>query len=134
LAFATLALALPALLLQLLTPVVAAPRRRQLLYALLPLVWALLLARHLPLGLAEAGQVVPVTLAPLQLSWAAWLPGWSADPHVIAFCQSTVVLLGLGGSLVLVPRLLPLPPLRLAAFLVGMVLLAGAGRWLVAVV
>jgi len=134
LAFATLALALPALLVQLLTPVLAAPRRRQLLYALLPLVWALLLARHLPLGLAEAGQVVPVTLAPLQLSWAAWLPGWSADPHVIAFCQSAVVLLGLGGSLVLVPRLLPLPPLRLAAFLVGMVLLAGAGRWLVAVV
>jgi hypothetical protein len=129
-----LALALPALMLQLLAPVVAAPRRRQLLYALLPLVWALLLARHLPLGLGEAGQVVPVTLAPLQLPWAELLPGWSADPHVIAFCQSAVVLLGLAGSMVLVPRLMPLSPLPMAAVLVGVALLAGAGRWLVAVV
>lgn len=96
-------------------------------------MWGLLLARHLPLGLAEAGQVGPVSFAPLQLPWAA-LPGWSADPHVIAFCQSAVVLLGLAGSLALVPRLLPLPPLRLAAFLVGVGLLAGAGRWLVAIV
>jgi len=92
------ALALPALLVQVLALVVAAPRQRQLLYALL-------LGRHLPLGLTEAGQVVPVTFAPLQLPWVELLPSWSADPHVIAFCQSAVVFAGVLGLVVLIHRL-----------------------------
>ena len=70
---------------------------RRWLYAALPLLWALLLARHLPIGMAEAGTVLP----------GGW-PQWSADPHVIAFCQSLVVLIGWGGAAVLSRRLLDL--------------------------
>ena len=44
------------------------------------LLWALLLARHLPMGMLEAGTVMPV----------GW-PRWSADPHVLAFCQTLVI-------------------------------------------
>jgi polyferredoxin len=116
-----------------------------LLYALLPLLWGVLLAHHLALGMAEAGRVLPVSAAPLLsswrleeapsplLSWLARLPAWSADPHVIGFCQTLAVGVGLAGSVVLLRRLLL--PARLgwilqAAFTLVM---AGAGRWLVAV-
>ena len=47
--------------------------------ALLPLLWAALLAQHLGLGMAAAG-------------------AWCADPHVIGFCQSLMLLVGVGGS------------------------------------
>ncbi|MBU6251472.1 MAG: 4Fe-4S binding protein [Cyanobacteria bacterium REEB417] len=96
------------------------PRPWLLLYALLPLLWATLLADHLRLGMAEAGQLLPVSLSPLRQmegfgiaeALAAFtLPGWSADEHVIRFCQSLTVALGAGGSLVLGRRLL-LPDLR----------------------
>ena len=40
-------------------------RRQRVLYGLLPLLWALLLARYLPLGMVEAGQLLPVSLTPL---------------------------------------------------------------------
>jgi NAD-dependent dihydropyrimidine dehydrogenase PreA subunit len=128
LACACLALALPALLLLPLRALPAAwlDRRhwRLGLYALLPLLWALLLARHLPLGMAEGGQLLAVSFG------AAW-PRWQADSHVIAFCQSAVLLLGLVGSLVLLRRLLPRRrQLLLAAGLA--LLLAAAARWLVA--
>lgn len=109
------------------------PSRLRLgLYAGLPLLWALLLADHLPMGMAEAGRLLPVSLAPWHEDLASSLPAWSADPHVIAFCQSTALLLGLGGTLVLLRRLLQPPRwsgLALAALAVG---LAVAGRWLVA--
>ena len=72
---------------------------RQGLYGLLPLLLALLLARHLPVGMGEAGQLLPVSLG------ASW-PGWSADPHVVAFCQSTAVLAGALSSWWLLRRLL----------------------------
>jgi hypothetical protein len=102
------------------------------LYALLPLLWALLLADHLPLGMEEAGRVLPVSLAPFRTPWADQLPFWSADRHVVAFCQTTVVLIGLAASVVLLRRLLQ--PLRWSwlgwsGFALG---LSGAGRWLVA--
>ena len=131
LAFAAAALALPAGLFLLLRPLLAG-RGRRLLYALLPLLWALLLARHLPLGMVEAGQVLPVSLAPLAGGWVARLPRWSADPHVIAFCQSLVLLLGTAGALVLLRRL---GPRGQGWWLAGgaTLLLAVAGRWLVAV-
>ena len=146
LAFAALALAIPSALFLLLRPLLAGQGRR-LLYALLPLLWALLLARHLPLGLTEAGQWLPVSLAPLvdglagglvpgagdwalgPLHWAARLR-WSADPHVIGFCQSLALLLGTAGSLVLLRRLGP----RGSLWWWGSgatLLLAAAGRWLV---
>jgi NAD-dependent dihydropyrimidine dehydrogenase PreA subunit len=130
LAFGCLALAVPSLLFLLSRPLLAARQRRLLLYALLPLLWALLLARHLPVGMAEAGQVLAVSLAPLGGA-VPTLPAWSADPHVIAFCQSAVLLLGLLWAAVLVRRLWPAPQLQLAGLGLA-VLLAAGGRWLVA--
>ena len=102
------------------------------LYAWLPLLWALMLADHLPLGMGEAGQLLPVSLAPWHPEWLERLPSWSADPHVVAFSQTSVVLVGLGGTVLLLRRLLQ--PLRcnwlgLSGFALA---LAGAGRWLVA--
>jgi hypothetical protein len=144
LAWGTAALALPAALFLLIRALLAwrgggvavasrGPSRLRLgLYAGLPLLWALMLADHLPLGMAEAGRLLPVSLAPWNGELAMRLPAWSADRHVIAFCQSAVLLLGLGGTLVLLRRLL-LPSrgkgLALAAVALG---LAAAGRWLVA--
>jgi hypothetical protein len=101
------------------------------LYALQPLLWALLLAQHLALGMEEAGQLLPVSLAP----WprlAAQLPVWRADGQVIGFCQSLVLAVGVAGAAVLLRRLL-LPTWR--GWLAGTLLLLGlgvAGRWLVA--
>ena len=141
LAFAMLALALPAVLWLLLQWTgrwqdwlgrAAAGRAWLLLYALLPLLWALMLAQHLPLGMAEAGQLLPVALAPL--GSGSLLNGWqwSADGHVIAFCQSLVVALGVLASIVLLRRLLQLE-FRHWLWLSSLPLLLGAGgRWLVA--
>ncbi|MCP9915989.1 4Fe-4S binding protein [Cyanobium sp. ATX 6F1] len=130
LAFAGLALALPALLQLLLAPLVPWERRKLALYGLLPLLWGLMLARFLPLGMAEAGQLLPVTFSPLG-DWAGQLPAWSADPHVIGFCQSVALLTGVLGSLALLRRLLPVA----RAFWWGSaaaLLLGASGRWLVA--
>ena len=94
---------------------------RRWLYAGLPLLWALLLARHLPIGMAEAGTVFP----------HGWLQ-WSADPHVIGFCQTLVVGIGWFGAAILSRRLLDLD--RRAWVMGSMVLLlvSFSGRWLVA--
>jgi hypothetical protein len=132
LAIGCLALAVPSLLFLLGRPLLAARQQRLLLYALLPLLWALLLARHLPLGMAEAGRVLTVSLAPLGAA-VPELPAWSADPHVIAFCQSVAVVLGLVWAALLVRRLWPAPRLQLAGLGLA-VLLAAGGRWLVAAV
>jgi NAD-dependent dihydropyrimidine dehydrogenase PreA subunit len=140
LAIACLALALPAaafLLLRLLLAlrqgaggVRSSARARLLLYGLLPLLWALMLAHTLPLGMGEGGLVLPVSLASVTPGWAA--PGWSADPHVVAFCQSVVTGVGVIGSVVVLRRLLPsdgLGSLLLAALALALGL---AGRVLVA--
>jgi len=141
LAFALLALALPSalwlLLRQGLGLVRAGSRPWLLLYALLPLLWAAMLAHHLPMGMAEAGRVLPVSLAPLGLepgdgAWALSTWQWSADFHVVAFCQSLAVAIGVAGSIVLLRRLLQLG-LRDWLWVSGLTLLLGAGaRWLVA--
>jgi hypothetical protein len=113
-----------------------------LLYALLPLLWGLMLAHHLALGMAEAGKVLPVSAAPLLAesrlgkgpgSLAAVLagfPAWAADPHVIGFCQTLAVGLGLIGSVVLLRRLLL--PDRISWLLQAgsTLIVAAAGRWL----
>ena len=134
LAFATLALAVPSLLLLLARPFFSASRLRRTLYGLLPLVWGLLLARHLPLGMAEAGQLLPVSLAPLAAAepWLVDLPAWRADAHVIAFCQSAAVLVGWSASVVVVRRLLANNRLAWIGASVLALLLACGGRWLVA--
>jgi len=113
-------------------PEVAASRLRLSLYALLPLLWALMLADHLPLGMAEGGLVLPVSAAPWWPELAGWLPAWSADGHVIAFCQSLVVAVGVAGSVVLLRRLLQ--PLRWGWLALGWLAvgLGAGGRWLVA--
>jgi hypothetical protein len=103
------------------------------LFALLPVLWALMLAHHLPLGMAEAGRFLPVALAPLgaPIGLAGWQ--WSADGHVIAFCQSLAVAVGVLGSVLLLRRLLKLD-LQGWLWISGMPLLLGiGGRWLVAV-
>ena len=113
LSFAALSLALPA--------AACLWLNRRWLYAGLPMLWALLLARHLPIGMAEAGTVLP----------DGW-PQWSADPHVIGFCQTTVVVIGWVGAVILSRRLLDLD--RWAWVMGSMVLLLVSlgGRWLVA--
>ena len=113
LSFAVLALALPA--------AIGLWLNHRWLYAGLPLLWALLLARHLPIGMAEAGTVLP----------HGW-PQWSADPHVIGFCQTLVVGIGWIGAAILSRRLLDLD--RRAWVMGSMVLLlvSFSGRWLVA--
>jgi hypothetical protein len=135
LAFATVALAIPAALFLLARPLFSAPRLRRTLYGLLPLVWALLLARHLPTGMAEAGALLPVSFAPLAAgtdSWPTQLPAWRADPHVIGFCQSAVVVLGWCAAVVVLRRLLANRRLAWIGASALALLLAGAGRWLVA--
>ena len=113
LSFAVLALALPA--------AIGLWLNHRWLYAGLPLLWALLLARHLPIGMAEAGTVLP----------HGW-PQWSADPHVIGFCQTLVVGIGWIGAAILSRRLLDLDS---RAWVIGsmvLLLVSFSGRWLVA--
>ena len=134
LAFAALALALPSLLFLLARPFFSAPRLRRTLYGLLPLLWGLLLARHLPIGMAEAGQLLPVSLAPLAPAepWLGALPAWRADAHVIAFCQSAAVLVGWSASVVVLRRLLANNRMAWIGASGLALLLACGGRWLVA--
>ena len=113
LSFAALALALPA--------AAGLWLNRRWLYAGLPLLWALLLARHLPIGMAEAGTVLP----------AGW-PQWSADPHVIGFCQTMVVGIGWVGAVILSRRLLDLNRRVWVMGSMMLLLVSLSGRWLVA--
>ena len=126
------ALSIPALLYCLASMAFSRERIRRTLYGLLPLVWALLLARHLPLGMSEAGQLLPVSLAPMDWSWSQTLPTWRADSHVIAFCQSTFVLLGWGASVALLRRQLANHRTAWMGASGLALVLALAGRWLVA--
>ena len=113
LSFAALALALPA--------AAGLWLKRRWLYAGLPLLWALLLARHLPIGMSEAGTVLPV----------GW-PQWSADLHVIGFCQTVVVLIGWIGAVILSRRLLDLNRRAWVTGSMVLLLVSLSGRWLVA--
>lgn len=133
LAIACVALAIPLALFAVAQLLFSGERLRRTLYGLLPLVWGLLLARHLPIGMGEAGALLPVSLSPLGIPWQDALPLWRADSHVIGFCQTLVVVLGLAMSVVLLRRQLAT---HRSAWLgaSGLALvLAAAGRWLVAV-
>ncbi len=112
LSIAALALALPSVL--------GLWVNRRWLYAALPLLWALLLARHLPIGMAEAGTVLPT----------GW-PQWQADHHVIGFCQSLAISIGLGTALVMLRRLLNQNGRTWLLGSMVMLLLGLGGRWLV---
>ena len=144
LAFGALALALPAALWLAvrLGMALAGDRRRAWLglYGLLPLLWGLMLADHLPLGMVEAGRILPVSLAPLTSLLPSGLngdllerlPAWSADPAVVGFCQSLLILPLPLAVLVLQRRLLPLAWRGSLLLTGGAVGLAVLGRWLVA--
>jgi hypothetical protein len=92
-----------------------------------------MLAHHLALGMAEAGTLLPVSVVPWLAGSAAKLPSWSADPHVIGFCQTLAVGVGLAGSVVLLRRLLLPDRLGWLVQAALTLVMAGAGRWLVAV-
>ena len=113
LSFAALALALPA--------AIGMWLNRRGLYAGLPLLWAMLLARHLPIGMGEAGTVSP----------QGW-PHWSADPHMIGFCQNSVVGIGWIGAAILCRRLLDLNRWAWMMGSMKLLLISASGRWLVA--
>lgn len=62
----------------------------KLAYGYLPLVLGCSLAHYLPLGLGEAGRILPVTLATFGLNGEG-LPIWVAHPATIAFLQATTL-------------------------------------------
>jgi transcriptional regulator with AAA-type ATPase domain len=145
LTFAVLALALPSLGFLLLRGIwsvwrrvrpgnrIATTRQWLVLYGLLPLLWGLLLAQHLPMGMEEGGRVLAVSVSRRWPAVASTLPAWSAHPSVVAFCQSLAVLTGVVGSIVLLRRLL-LPGRWRWVWLSWLALGVGiGGRWLVAV-
>ena len=113
LSIATLALALPA--------AIGLWMERRWLYAALPLLWSVLLARHLPMGMLEAGTLLPT----------GW-PSWSADPHVVGFCQTLSIAIGWCGSVLLIRRLVPQGRFNGLLGSMVMLVLSCAGRWLVA--
>jgi len=131
LAVAALSLALPALLFLSSRPMFSQARLERTLYGLLPLIWGLLLADHLPLGMAEAGQLLPVSVSPLVGEQAWTLPYWQADTHVIGFCQSGVVAIGAIWSLVILRRMLCNNRRAWIGASVLMISLAFGGHWMV---
>jgi transcriptional regulator with AAA-type ATPase domain/NAD-dependent dihydropyrimidine dehydrogenase PreA subunit len=70
----------------------------ELAYGYLPLVLGGTLAHYLRLGLTEAGQILPVTLATFGDASAS-LPSYSAHPAVIAFLQATTLVVSVGLTL-----------------------------------
>jgi len=112
LSIAVLALALPSAL--------GLWLERKWLYSALPLLWALLLARHLPVGMLEGGTLLPI----------GW-PSWSADPHVVGFCQTVSIFVGWIGSVVLARRLIIPERFNWELGCMVMLVLSCAGRWLV---
>jgi len=102
-------------------PVVIGSRlERRWLYSTLPLLWGLLLARHLPLGLMEGGTILPLNF-----------PQWIADVHVIAFCQTLSIFFGLIASVILLRRLIFNSWLSCIPGIGVLLMLALGGAWLV---
>jgi polyferredoxin len=98
----------------------------ELAYGYLPLVLFGTLAHFLRLGLTEAGQVLPVTLATFGYSGAG-LPVAVADPVIIAFLQAVSLILGVWLSMFLTQRIarqpfLSLLPQHLSAIALGSML------------
>jgi transcriptional regulator with AAA-type ATPase domain/NAD-dependent dihydropyrimidine dehydrogenase PreA subunit len=81
------------------------------IYGLLPLVWLGNLAHYLPLGLLEAGRILPVGAATFGWSEAS-LPVAIAHPAVVSFLQGTVLILGALLSVLLTQKIAR-QPLRL---------------------
>lgn len=102
------------------------PRRfLELAYGYLPLVLGATLAHYLKLGLTEAGQVLPVTLATLGIeSGTLTLPVAVAHPAVLAFLQGVTLIGSFWLSVFLTQKiarqpLLNLLPQHLATLTIG---------------
>ena len=117
----TLALAFPAIatlfahqLVRLLNPTFKPRPFIALAYGYLPLVLFSNLAHYLHLGLTEAGQIIPLSLAtvgqPVGAS-ASWV--WTAHPAVIAFLQGSSLILGVVLSILLTQKIARQPFLKL---------------------
>ncbi|MDA0209612.1 sigma 54-interacting transcriptional regulator [Desertifilum tharense] len=76
----------------------------ELAYGYLPLVLGANLAHYLHLGLTEAGQVIPVTLATFGYSKVG-VPIIVADPAVIAFLQGVTLIFALFCSVILTQKI-----------------------------
>lgn len=99
----------------------------ELAYGYLPLVLAGNLAYYLPLGLGEAGQILPITVATFGFS-AQGLPILVAHPAVIDFLQGTLLILGVILSIILTQKIAKLP----FQFLIIQhlcILILGLGLW-----
>ena len=131
LAIACLSLALPAAVYLIARMIINQQRLEHTLYGFLPMLWALLLASHLPIGMREAGMFLPVSMEGLQALPPLGLPNWQADPHVIRFCQSAVVTVGALGSVVVLRRMLCNQRKAWLAACMVLTAVAGCGRWLV---
>ena len=73
-----------------------------------------------------------MSLSSLDGVWTDSLPAWSADAHVIVFCQTTAVLLGWGARVLLLRRQLATHHAAWLGVSALALTLALAGRWLVA--
>ncbi len=95
----------------------------ELAYGYLPLVLGGTLAHYLRLGLTEAGQVIPVTVATFGGETSSW-PITMADPAVIAFLQAVTIIVAVWFSVILTQKiarqsLLKLAPQHLCAIAIG---------------
>jgi transcriptional regulator with AAA-type ATPase domain/NAD-dependent dihydropyrimidine dehydrogenase PreA subunit len=95
----------------------------ELAYGYLPLVLACNLAHYLRLGLTEAGQVLPVTIA--TFGWSAVnLPVAVAHPAVLSFLQAVTLIVGFWLSVFLTQKIARKPfwrllPQHLSALAIG---------------
>ncbi|MBD2326599.1 sigma 54-interacting transcriptional regulator [Alkalinema sp. FACHB-956] len=81
-------------------------------YGYLPLVLGGTTAHYLKLGLAEAGQILPVAFSTFGLATVG-VPGFSADPAVIEFLQGSVLVVGWLCSVILTQKIAKQPILKL---------------------
>jgi len=71
-----------------------------LAYGYLPLVLTISLAYYLPLGLGEAGQILPITWTTFNLDGSN-LPVFVAHPAVISFLEGVTIILGIISTVIL---------------------------------
>jgi polyferredoxin len=95
----------------------------ELAYGYLPLVLMGNLAHYLQLGLGEAGKILPVTMATFGLTGMN-LPIFLAHPAVIAFLQSTALIIGVLSSIYLIRKIAKHPFPLLIPHYVGAIVLA----------
>lgn len=102
----------------------------ELAYGYLPLLLLGTLAHYLPLGLTEAGQILPVSAATVGLS-LPHLPVLVAHPAVVTFLQGTALLAGALLSVILTQKIARQPLRLLLPQHLSTVTLMGTFWWLV---